>query len=72
MSGHFLTFKYSEVFPRAGKLDLPTSPRLGSRTKVRPRVESPDLTTSTARHVRLGYLLSGAAGAAHSARLDPV
>ena len=53
-AGQWLTFKYSDVFPRAGKLDLPTSPRLGSRTRVRPRVESPALTTSTARHVRLG------------------
>ena len=72
LTGLLLTFKYSEVFPRAGKLDLPTSPRLGSRTRVRPRVESPALTTSTARHARLGYRLRGAAGAAHSARLDPV
>ena len=36
-----------------GKLDLPTSPVLGSRVRVRPTVLSLVLTTSRPRHVRL-------------------
>ena len=54
-----------------GKLDLPTSPVLGSRVRVRPMVLSLDLTTSRPLQWRVGYLARGAAGGEHSARLWP-